>query len=139
MPEDLKEEEEIRKLSELHLIEQRKKRKAMKGKKSYAEKDAIAFEKRDVGRTVMNEEQKKRLRTSIAKFTHMIYSKSTIDEAAFRQLVDSVKSDQKASVLVIDDNKIQLLTVKLLLSDFGVACDIANSGNNGIKIYKERL
>ena len=32
MPEDIKEEQEIRKLSELHLIEQRKKRKAMKGK-----------------------------------------------------------------------------------------------------------
>ena len=111
----------------------------MKGKKSQAEKDAMAFEKVDVGRTVMNEDQKKRLRASIAKFTKMCYSQSTIDDAAFKQLVNSVKSDQKASVLVIDDNKFNLLSAKLLLSDFGVACDIANSGNNGIKIYKERL
>ena len=34
MPEDIRAEQEIRKLSEFHLIEQRKKRKAMKGKKS---------------------------------------------------------------------------------------------------------
>ena len=41
--------------------------------------------------------------------------------------------------MVIDDNHFNLVAAKLLLSEFGLACDIAISGKKGIKLYKHRL
>ena len=47
--------------------------------------------------------------------------------------------NKKAAIMVIDDNHFNLVAAKLLLSEFGLACDIAISGKKGIKLYKHRL
>ena len=41
--------------------------------------------------------------------------------------------------MVIDDNHFNLVAAKLLLSEFGLACDIAISGKKAIKLFKRRL
>lgn len=40
---------------------------------------------------------------------------------------------------MIDDSQFNLMAAKLLLSQFGLACDLAISGKKGIKLFKQRL
>lgn len=47
--------------------------------------------------------------------------------------------DEKASILVIDDNHINLIAASHLLSEFGLICETAISGAKGIKLFKQRL
>ena len=73
----------------------------------------------------------------------MLHSKHDLSKAAQQQpdaaasmYTQQFEINKQASILVIDDNHFNLVAAKLLLSEFGVSCDIAISGKKGIRLYK---